>query len=32
MIDASNNRGKVVRRDYTDSYWKKHFYCGRRPW
>ncbi len=32
MIDASNNKGKVVRRDYTDSYWKKHFYCGRRPW
>lgn len=32
MIDASNNKGKVVRRDYTTSYWKKHFYCGRRPW
>lgn len=32
MIDASNNKGKVVRRDYTESYWKKHFYCGRRPW
>ena len=32
MIDASNNRGKVVRRDYTESYWRKHFYCGRRPW
>lgn len=32
MIDASNNRGKVVRRDYLTSYWKKHFYCGRRPW
>lgn len=32
MIDASNNRGKVVRRSYTDTYWKNHFYCGRRPW
>lgn len=32
MIDASNSQGKVVRRDYTTSYWKKHFYCGRRPW
>ena len=32
MIDASNNKGKVVRRDYTESYWRKHFYCGRRPW
>ena len=32
MIDASNNRGKVVRRDYTESYWRKHFHCGRRPW
>lgn len=32
MIDASNNLGKVVRRDYKTSYWKEHFYCGRRPW
>ncbi len=32
MIDASSSNGKVVRRDYKTSYWKKHFYCGRRPW
>ena len=32
MIDASNNLGKVVRRPYDTSYWRKHFYCGRRPW
>lgn len=32
MIDASNSRGKVVRRDYTTNYWQKHFVCGRRPW
>lgn len=32
MIDASFNKGKVVRRSYWDSYWKKHFVCGRRPW
>lgn len=32
MIDASSSNGEVVRRDYITSYWKKHFYCGRRPW
>jgi len=32
MIDASSSNGKVVRRSYTSSYWKKHFVCGRRPW
>lgn len=32
MIDASSSNGKVVRRDYITNYWKKHFYCGRRPW
>lgn len=32
MIDASFNKGKIVRRSYWDSYWKKHFVCGRRPW
>ncbi len=32
MIDASSANGKVVRRSYTTSYWKKHFVCGRRPW
>lgn len=32
MIDASSGKGKVVRRDYLTSYWKEHFYCGRRPW
>ena len=29
-ITLSN--GKVVRREYKTTYWKKHFYCGRRPW
>ena len=32
MIDASSSNGKVVRRSYETSYWRKHFYCGRRPW
>lgn len=32
MIDASSSNGKVVRRTYLSSYWRKHFYCGRRPW
>ncbi len=32
MIDASSGNGKVVRRSYSTPYWKKHFYCGRRPW
>ena len=32
MIDASSANGKVVRRDFKTTYWKKHFYCGRRPW
>ena len=32
MIDASSSNGKVVRRSYSTSYWKKHFVCGRRPW
>lgn len=32
MIDASSSNGKVVRRSYTTSYWRKHFVCGRRPW
>jgi len=32
MIDASSRNGKVVRRTYLSSYWRKHFYCGRRPW
>lgn len=32
MIDASSSEGKVVRRSFTTSYWKKHFVCGRRPW
>ena len=32
MIDASSANGKVVRRSFTTSYWKKHFVCGRRPW
>ena len=32
MIDASSSNGKVVRREYKTTYWKKHFYCGRRPW
>ena len=32
MVDASSGNGKVVRRSYTTSYWKKHFVCGRRPW
>lgn len=32
MIDASSSNGEVVRRDYITNYWKKHFYCGRRPW
>ena len=31
MIDASSSNGKVVRRTYLSSYWRKHFYCGRRP-
>ena len=30
VTEASN--GKVVRRTYLSSYWRKHFYCGRRPW
>ena len=32
MIDASSSNGKVVRRTYESSYWREHFYCGRRPW
>lgn len=32
MIDASSANGKVVRRSFSTSYWKKHFVCGRRPW
>ena len=32
MVDASSANGKVVRRSFTTSYWKKHFVCGRRPW
>lgn len=32
MIDASSANGKVVRRSYLTTYWKKHFVCGRRPW
>ncbi len=32
MIDASSSNGKVVKREYKTSYWKKHFVCGRRPW
>lgn len=32
MIDASSSKGKVVRREYKTSYWRAHFYCGRRPW
>ena len=32
MVDASSSNGKVVRRTYLSSYWKKHFVCGRRPW
>lgn len=32
MIDASSNRGKVVRRSVNTSYWKEHFVCARRPW
>ncbi len=32
MIDASSNKGKVVKRSYKTSYWKSHFVCGRRPW
>lgn len=32
MIDASSSNGKVVRRSYTTSTWKKLFVCGRRPW
>ncbi len=32
MIDASSANGKVVKRNYTSSYWKSHFVCGRRPW
>ena len=32
MIDASSSNGKVVRREYKTTYWKKHFDRGRRPW
>ncbi|HOG01051.1 MAG: Peptidoglycan endopeptidase LytF precursor [Firmicutes bacterium ADurb.Bin248] len=32
MIDASSSNGEVVRREFKTSYWRKHFYCGRRPW
>lgn len=32
MIDASSSNGEVVRRKYKTNYWRKHFYCGRRPW
>lgn len=32
MIDASSNKGKVVKRSYKTSYWRSHFVCGRRPW
>ena len=32
MIDASSRNSKVVRRTYESSYWREHFYCGRRPW
>lgn len=32
MIDASSSNGKVVRRSFLTTYWKKHFVCGRRPW
>lgn len=32
MIDASSSNGKVVKRSYQTSYWKKMFVCGRRPW
>jgi len=30
MIDASSGNGKVVRRALS-AYWKKNFYCARRP-
>jgi len=30
MIDASSGNGKVVRRPVS-AYWKKNFYCARRP-
>jgi cell wall-associated NlpC family hydrolase len=32
MIDASSANGKVVKRSFSTTYWKKHFVCGRRPW
>ncbi len=32
MIDASSSNGKVVKRSFSTSYWKRHFVCGRRPW
>lgn len=32
MIDASSNKGRVVKRSYKTSYWRSHFVCGRRPW
>ena len=32
MIDASSANGKVVKRSYKTSYWRRMFVCGRRPW
>lgn len=30
MIDASSNKGKVVKRSFKTAYWKKMFYCAYR--
>ncbi len=30
MVDASSNRGQVVRRSYKEAYWRKFFYCAYR--
>ena len=32
VIDASSNRGKVVKRSCTSSWFKTNFRWGRRPW
>ena len=31
MIDASSANGKVVRRSCKTGFWKRNFYCARRP-
>ena len=32
MIDASSNRGEVVKRSCTTDYWRTNFICARRIW